>query len=58
MAVNVKEDGAIELLVDDMVLEDLIVESLGCPLGGRHFEFLSRIAGIGFDVESQRLIHK
>jgi hypothetical protein len=37
MAVNVEEDGAVELLVDDMGLEDLVVEGLGCPLGGRHF---------------------
>ena len=37
VAVNVQEDGAVELLVDDVGLEDLVVEGLGRPLGNRHF---------------------
>ena len=37
MAVDVEQDGAVELLVDDVGLEDLVVERLRCPLGGRHF---------------------
>ena len=32
---DVEQNGAIKSLVDDMVLEDLIVQSLG-TLGGRH----------------------
>ena len=37
MAVNIQEDGAVELLVDDVGLEDLVIERLRGPLGGRHF---------------------
>lgn len=33
---NVKQNCAIEPLVDDMVLEDLIVEGLGASFSGRH----------------------
>lgn len=36
MAVNVQQDGAIELLVDDVVLEDLVVKGLGGAFGDRH----------------------
>lgn len=52
VAVDIKEDGAVELLIDDMGLKDLVVEGLGCPLGGRHFGLLcdgrrpSRMASI------------
>lgn len=37
VAVDVEEDGAVKLLVNDVGLEDLIVERLRCSLGGRHF---------------------
>jgi hypothetical protein len=36
MAVDVEKDGAVELLVDNVGLKDLIVEGLGCPLGDWH----------------------
>lgn len=36
MTVNIQQDGAIELLVDDVVLEDLVVEGLGGAFCDRH----------------------
>lgn len=42
MAVNVQEDGAVELLVDDVGLEDLVVEGLGSPFGGGHVDCATR----------------
>lgn len=41
---DVKQDSAIESLIYDMVLENLIVESLCSSLGGRH------ICGLSFMI--------
>lgn len=37
VAVDIEEDSAVESLVDNVGLEDLVVERLRCALGGRHF---------------------
>lgn len=36
MTVNVQQDCAIELLINNMGLEDLVVEGLGCLFRSRH----------------------
>ena len=36
MSVNVQQDGAIFLLVDDVVLQDLVIQGLGRLIGARH----------------------
>jgi hypothetical protein len=38
MAIDVQQNGAIEFLVNNVVLEDLVVEGLGSALGDRHLE--------------------
>ena len=49
MTINVQQNGTVELLINNMVLEDLVVEGLGSALGDRHFEccvgWCSRLQG-------------
>lgn len=56
VAVDVEEDSAVKLLVNDMGLEDLVVEGLGCPLGDRHGDLCdANCWGVVWCLHSQKV---
>ena len=43
MHTNVEKNCAVALFVDDVVLEDLVIESSRFGVGGRHFELSKQV---------------